>query len=191
MNRFVTLLAVVVIAAPLLAEEKKPAEQPKPKTQPAASQPAPVPAATTDSPMVAAAKATKKSGKKIIVITNDTLTKEGSGNAHITTTKNMRDIVVPPENPVLEQARKAQAQDRADKERFANEKAKKAKETAAAEQKIGAVAAQQESEGPYGDDPARNEKILEDMAKQKQEQQQPQRTVQELPQDKPEKPPMN
>lgn len=172
MKPIVTLLAAVVVAAPLIAEEKKPAEQPKPA--PVATAPAPAPAPVVDSPMVAAAKSAKKSGKKVIVITNDNLTKEGSGNAHITTAKTSRPIVVPPEDPLIAQQREKDAQEKANKAHEARVAERNAKEKAAADQKIGSVAARQEAEGPYGDDPAANEKILEELAKKQQQEKTPQ-----------------
>jgi|GEM_PF-2398286 len=174
MKRIVTFVAAAfVVAAPLFAEEQKPAAE-KPKAKPATTQAAPAATAApmADSPMVAAAKATKKSGKKIIVITNDNLTKEGTGNAHITTTKESRDIIVPPEDPIYVEARKAEARAKAQKEHDDREAAKKAKATAAADQKVRNVSGRQELDGPYGDDPAAAEHILEELAKAKQEQEQ-------------------
>lgn len=179
MKPFATVVAALVIAAPLFAEDaKKPAEQPK--TQTAAAK-APAPAAPlADSPLVAAAKAgSKKSGKKVIVITNDNLTKEGTGNAHITTTKESREIIVPPEDPALVEARKTEARNKALKDREDRLAAQKAKADAAAEQKVRNVAGKQDLDGPYGDDPAATEHVLEELAKQREAQKQQQ---QEKPQ---------
>lgn len=176
MKRFVTFVAAVVVAAPLLAQDQsspssqqKPAEQPKPKAQPAATV---TPAPAADSPMVAAAKRTKRTGKKVITITNDNLSKDGSSNAHITTAKEGRDINLPEPDAALIEYRNAPARDKAIKEQQAQAAAEKAKRDAKKDEKLRAAAAQQEMNGPYGDDPAANEKILEELAKKQQQQDQ-------------------
>jgi hypothetical protein len=98
------LSAAILIALPLAADDQKPAaKQPATAAQTAASQPsgnAGAPPQLTsqsqtgeDSPLVAAAKRTKRGAKKsAIVITNETLAGKG---AHVTTTASQKSIAVP------------------------------------------------------------------------------------------------
>ena len=177
MKRLVTFTAALAVAAPLLAQQPAPA--PAPAT---ASTPAPAPAssdvkpaappkvltaapAAEDSPLVAAAKRTKRTGKKVPVITNDNLSKAETSNAHITTTTNQRSIDIP-EDPRIEEARKAEARQKALKEREARVAKDAAKTDQVFREKMERVAAHQEEAGPYSDDPAANEKILEELQKQ-------------------------
>src|SRR5436190_22564769 len=83
MRRFTTFAAALLVAAPLLA-----ADAPKTGAQPSAT--------PQDSPLVAAAKkAAKKRSGKTVVITNETLVKEGHGsNAHVTTTSSQPAITL-------------------------------------------------------------------------------------------------
>jgi len=172
MKRLILSAAAFALAAPLLAQQQpapasapagqKPAE--KPKVQAPASAPAPA-AAATDSPLVAAAKRTKRTGKKVPVITNDNLSKAETSNAHITTTTNQRSVDIP-EDPAIEEARKAEARQKALKQREERIAKDSAKDDAAFREKLARVAAHQEEAGPYSDDPSSNEKILEELQKQ-------------------------
>jgi hypothetical protein len=178
MKRLVMLIAAVVVAVPLAAfgdEPKKTADAPKTTADAAkttGSQPqvvSAVVAPTADSPLVAAAKRTKRSGKKVVVITNDSLSNEAMSKAHITTTTNMRAVVVPsPSAEILQEetdARIAKATKAAQEQKDAN----KAKRDAAIEKKIRETHAQHEDEGPYGDDPAAIEHRMEELSKQNKE----------------------
>ena len=182
MKRIITLTAAIVVAAPLIlfADEtpKKSSESAKTvstttvSTTPAPNQPA-MQAGTpvADSPLVAAAKRTKRSGKKVTLITNETLSKEATSTAHITTTTTPRDVVMPePSQESLDAERKAETAKavKAAEERRATEKTKR---DTAYDKKIEQAAARHDDEGPYGDDPAATEKMLEEMAKMKQQQQ--------------------
>ena len=167
MKRLLSFVAAVVVAAPLLAQD-----QPKPSTQPATTVTPQTTPAPADSPMVAAVKRSKRTGKKVITITNDNLSKDGSSNAHITSPKTSRDINLPPPDAALLEYRNAPARQKAIQEQQTRQAADKAKTEAKVDDKMRAVAARQETDGPYGDDPAANEKILEELAKQKQQQQQ-------------------
>lgn len=165
MNRLVTFTAALAVATPLLAQQPAPApvSDPKPAEKPkVAAAPAP---ATEDSPLVAAAKRTKRTGKKVPVITNDNLSKAETSNAHITTTTNQRSIELPP-NPQIEEARKAEARQKALREHEARAAKDAAKADEHFREKLTQVVAHQEEAGPYSDDPATNEKILEELQKQ-------------------------
>jgi len=81
MNRAVTFVAALAVAAPLFAADPKPIATPS--TQPAQG----------DSPLVAAAKRANRLGKKpAMVITNDTLLTSGG---HFTTTQKQEPISTP------------------------------------------------------------------------------------------------
>lgn len=152
MTRALTI--ILVLALPVLAEEKK-AEQPATtttaatttadaagaaKTQPAAAQPA-----QPDSPLVAAAKRTNRLGKKkpTNVITNETL-KSAGANAHVTTTQTQaifqmpQPLEPPRDTPEMaaakaQQAQRKQAAEQAETDRKAkDEQAKKQEAEAAA-----------------------------------------------------------
>ena len=100
-----TMLAVALVALPLLAEEaaKKPV-------------PAPAPAAQEESPLVAAARRSNRLGKKpgSKVITNATLAKANAGTARITTTENTGTLnlpaPLPPARPTPEMEAAAKAE---------------------------------------------------------------------------------
>lgn len=145
MKRALTI--VLVLALPLMAEEKK-AEEKKAAnttaTTATTSTAAEAQAAQPDSPLVAAAKRANRLGKKpAYVITNETLRTSG-GNAHVTTTTNQPTIQMPkplePPRPTPEMvAADAKAKERkklaeqAEKERLARqEQARKAEQEAAA-----------------------------------------------------------
>lgn len=104
MRSIVTFSAAVLIALPLAAADQKPASQQSPAAQPASAQAAPATdtsaqaSSPADSPLVAAAKHTKRTGKSKIVITNDTLAGAGS-KAHVTTTTSQREVKMPPKEP--------------------------------------------------------------------------------------------
>ncbi len=131
-------LFVVALAFPLVAEEPKQQQQPAP-AQPAVQQ------AQPDSPLVAAAKRSKRLGKKPVapVITNDTLKRAG-GSAHITTTSTPQGMAMPPvlpaphPTPEMEAAaaraarEKALAQQAAKQKTAAEEQRMKAEQAAAA-----------------------------------------------------------
>ena len=177
MKRIITLTAAIVVAAPLIifADEtpKKSSESAKTvSTTTAPNQPAmQAGAPVADSPLVAAAKRTKRTGKKVTLITNETLSKEATSTAHITTTTTPRDVVMPePSQESLDAERKAETAKavKAAEERRATEKTKR---DTAYDKKIEQAAARHDDEGPYGDDPAATEKMLEEMAKMKQQQQ--------------------
>ena len=86
MNRILRpALALALLALPLVADEPK--TEPKKSDAPVTTAAAPAPA-TTDSPLVAASKRSRRLGKKPAnVITNETLKSSGK-NAHVTTTTN-------------------------------------------------------------------------------------------------------
>lgn len=95
MKRFVTAAAAVLLALPLLAAEQKTWDTSQ--------------AAPKDSPLVAAAKAANRLGKKpAFVITNETL--KTMTNAHFTTTDNARSIEVPKPVPTPDMVAHERAQ---------------------------------------------------------------------------------
>jgi hypothetical protein len=79
------VLLALVVALPLFADEPQKTDTTTPAQTTTVEQAAPAP--VVDSPMVAAAKRTKRGKKPGIVITNETL-KQAGGNAHVTTTTN-------------------------------------------------------------------------------------------------------
>lgn len=143
-----TMLAVALLALPVLAEEpeKKPAAstQTTAATTTAAPAPAAKPVATPpaeESPLVAAARRTGRLGKKPTnVITNETLSKASTSSARITTTlnqpainvQNMPPVSPTPEMTAAEQARQRRAKELADEEKKKKADAKKEERTAAA-----------------------------------------------------------
>lgn len=133
---------VLVLALPLMAEEKK-AEEKQAATA-TASTASEAQAVQPDSPLVAAAKRANRLGKKpAYVITNETLRTSG-GSAHVTTTTNQPAIQMPkplePPRPTPEMvAAQAQAKERkklaeqAEKDRLAREEqVRRAEQEAAA-----------------------------------------------------------
>jgi len=95
MKRLLTSAAAVLLAVPLLAAEQKTWDPPKTAQQ--------------DSPLVAAAKAANRLGKKpAFVITNETL--KTMTNAHFTTTQNTHVPSVPKPEPTAEMVAREKAQ---------------------------------------------------------------------------------
>ena len=95
MKRIVTAAAAVLLAVPLLAAEQKTWDTPQNVQK--------------DSPLVAAAKAANRLGKKpAFVITNETL--KTMTNAHLTTTDNARKIEVPKPVPTNDMVAHERAQ---------------------------------------------------------------------------------
>jgi hypothetical protein len=118
---------------------------------------------TSDSPLVAAAKKTNRAGKKRIVITDESV-KHSTG--HVTTTKVLPDVKVPPlEKPALQvlAAEKKAKQDKDNK--VAADRDKAEKRAADEKQKRLARMAAAEEDGPYGEDPAQVEHQLDDQSK--------------------------
>jgi len=109
-----------LIALPLLAEEAKKSEAPKPVK-------------TEDSPLVAAAKRSNRLGRKPtskVVITNETL-KSGGENAHVTSPAEQHSLNMPAEpvrpTPEMVAAEKLAAKRKADEETAAKKRAEEAK----------------------------------------------------------------
>lgn len=129
------------------------------------------PAAQTDSPLVAAAKRTKRKGKKASnVITNETLRQSGA-NARVTTTAVQRPFVVPkayePPAPTPEMVA---AREREQQKRAAATAQAARTETEEARRVAAAAAAAAAEEGFYDDgeaDPAQAEKAQQDANQQK------------------------
>jgi len=93
MTRALTI--ILVLALPLLAEEKKTSSTAQATTQTTTTTASADPQAQPDSPLVAAAKRANRLGKKPSkVITNETL-KSSGGNAHVTTTTRQTTIQMP------------------------------------------------------------------------------------------------
>ena len=154
---------MLALALPMLADEPKKSEEPKP--QPAQT----TTTAQPDSPLVAAAKRANRLGKKStskVVITNDTLKTSGQ-NAHVTTTDTLRALPrgqAEPSQEVLElqqreKNRKAAAEAAAKKEKEEKERATK----------VRYAAQNAEEEYPDDVDPAQAEKQLQDANKPKEE----------------------
>lgn len=130
-----TLIVIVVLALPVLAEEKKA----EPAKAAPAQEAAPAAAAATsataqpDSPLVAAAKRANRLGRKPArtVITNESLKTSGA-NAHVTTTSSQTKIEMPaplePPRATPEMIALKEQQDRRAKAAVEAEKARKAKE---------------------------------------------------------------
>jgi hypothetical protein len=140
MTRALTI--ILVLALPVLAEEKKADKTTATTTAPATATAAG--GAQPDSPLVAAAKRANRLGKKSAtpVITNATLKSSGA-NAHVTTTAKQTAIQMPapllppretPEMAVArtQQAERAKAAVQAEAERKAKEEQQKKMEAAAA-----------------------------------------------------------
>lgn len=150
-SRLVTV-TMALIALPLIADEAKKSES-KPAAAPAAQ--------VQDSPLVAAAKRSKRLGKAPAnVITNETLKQTGA-NAHVTTTEKEVPVYMPPEpTPSPEQA--ARRNQRLEREAAENVKAQReeqAKKAAAARERQAAAAAAAAESGYFNDglDPAQAE----------------------------------
>jgi hypothetical protein len=90
-------ITIAVLALPLYA-----ADQPKPNTTPTTTLSVPMSQEPTDSPLVRAAKATGRLGKKPgYVITNDTLLRVGSGHMGMSTSQGAALPVPPPKAPTV------------------------------------------------------------------------------------------
>jgi len=162
---------MLALALPMLADEPKKSEEPKPQpakttsAQTTSAQPA---VAQSDSPLVAAAKRAHRLGKKSAskVITNETLKTSGQ-NAHVTTTETLRALPkgeAEPSQEVLElQEREKQ------RKAAAEAAAKKEKEAKQHEKKVSYAAENAEEEYPDDVDPAMAEKKLQDANKPKEE----------------------
>ncbi len=173
MNRAVTsIITLLLLALPLVADDAKKSEKPAAKSETAAPAPQPTtlseqPAAQQqDSPLVAAAKRTGRLGKKPTnVITNETV-KSSGGNAHITTTKEQRALNMPPlpkaprPTPEMVHAEKQQRLRLAEEQTA--EKQRKAEE--ARQLRLARAAEAAEEEHPEDVDPAQAEKELRDAA---------------------------
>lgn len=148
MTRALTI--ILVLALPVLADEKKAEKAEKPAATPttaATTTAAAEPQAQPDSPLVAAAKRANRLGKKPAnVITNATLKSSGT-NAHVTTTDKQAIFQMPkPLEPLrdtpemaaakVQQEQRAKAAEQAEKDRKAKEEQQKKvqAEAAAAEE---------------------------------------------------------
>ena len=133
MKRTLISLAGLLVTASLFAATEKQA----------------TPQTTPDSPLVAAAKKSNRTGKKRIVITDESV-KNSTG--HLSTTKFQNDFhIQEPEKP----ADVVLAETKAKERERAPEREKLKKEAAAAKQKqIARAVAAADDEGPYQDDPA-------------------------------------
>ena len=133
MTRALTML--LVLALPILAEEKKAGKAEKPAAT-ATTTAAAEPQAQPDSPLVAAAKRANRLGKKPTnLITNATLKTSGT-NAHVTTTDKQaifqmpKPLEPPRDTPEMtaakaQQEQRAKAAEQAAKDRKAKEEQKK------------------------------------------------------------------
>jgi hypothetical protein len=167
MKRAWILPLAVAAALPLFAQEtksdttgdakpveKKAVEQTKASAAPVTTTAQPAPAATADSPLVAAARRAAKNrnrAKGSTVITNDTLASSG-GNAHITTTANQ--APVPKIEPRATTASSAAPKNNTRQPSQTKTPADQAKARAEAEQKHAqrANAAEEGYDGGQGDD---------------------------------------
>lgn len=138
-----TLGIATALAFPLVAEEPKQA----PATQPAAN--AAAPAATTDSPLVQAAKRSKRrSSLKSIVITNDSVK---SSKGRVTTSNavppplNVPEPTAGPEQQLIDTNAKRAAEKKAYEER----RAEALRKSAANRERVRADTAAQAEEGIY------------------------------------------
>lgn len=135
MKRALTIAAALMV--PLLTLAGEPTSTPASPDTTATAAPA-----QQDSPMVAAAKRAKRKGKKPTnVITNETLSKSGTSDAHVSTTATQRPITMPkPAAPVAPTREMVAIRERdAAKRRVETEAAQQAK--AAREAQIRAAAA--------------------------------------------------
>lgn len=134
-----TMLAVALVALPILAED-------------AAKKPAPAPVQQQDSPLVAAARRSNRLGKKkpANLITNANLTK--ASGARVTTTENLGTINLPPPpdppRATPEMAAQAKKAEQMTKDEVA---AQKAKLKELDRQKRMEAAASQAEDGMFGD----------------------------------------
>lgn len=166
-NRLVTV-TMALVALPLLADEAKKSE-PKPAPAPAAQ--------VQDSPLVAAAKRSKRLGKAPKnVITNETLKTSGK-NAHVTTAEVETPVYMPPEpKPSKENA--ARENQRLEREAAARVKAQQeadAKKAAEARERRVATAAAAAESGYYNEglDPATAEAAADQASSAKTQEQKP------------------
>jgi len=161
MNRALTsAMALALLALPLAAADE-PKKTTETTTAAAAAQPA-----QEDSPLVAAAKRSKRLGRKPaskIMITNDTLKQSGSGG-HVTTAEQQPAIKMPAPAPELPPtAEMAAAKKKAEEQKAAARAAAAKQNTEAERQKrIAAAAEAVEEEYPDDVDPAQAEKALRD-----------------------------
>lgn len=163
MKRLLTLAAAILLAAPLAAADgdqtaKKKSEEEAAKKAAAAKQAAPAPA-QEDSPLVAAAKRSKRLGKNPTnVITNETVGSNKSGGAHITTTETQAELpaATKPDTP-----RRSLAD--MERERITREQEAKrlADDVASKRQRLAALEAQAAESLGIDEDPAAAEAALE------------------------------
>ena len=155
---------MLALALPMLADEPKKSEEPKP--QPAQTTTAQAAPAQPDSPLVAAARRANRLGKKSgsKVITNETLKTSGQ-KAHVTTTETLRALPkgeVEPSQEVLELQQREK-----DRKAAAEAAAKKEKEAKKREARVATAAENAEEEYPDDVDPTMAEKQLQDANKPK------------------------
>ena len=137
MKRTLISLAGLLVTASLVAATEQPAAPRTTTTAP-------------DSPLVAAAKKTKRTGKTRIVITDDSVKNAKGG--HLSTTKIQSNIFVAEPQKSTEQV---MAETKAKEKERAAERAKLAKAAAEEKQKkIARAVAAAEDDGPYEVDPA-------------------------------------
>jgi hypothetical protein len=166
MKRTFVTTAMLALALPMLADEPKKSEEPKP--QPAQTTNAATTTAASDSPLVAAAKRANRLGKKSTskVITNESLKTSGQ-NAHVTTTETLRTLPkgeAEPSQEVMDLQKREK-----DRKAAAEAAAKKEKEAKQHETKVRYAAERAEEEYPDDVDPAQSEKQLQDANKPKEE----------------------
>lgn len=176
-NMLTLTMAAILATSALAAETAKPAKKPtaaeKQAQSAAAQQQVQQPAATGDSPLVAAAKRANRRGKTPTnVITNETLKKSAnSPNAHVTTTTNQRPYFVPASEPSAEVTMRQQQA--ADKQTAAAEAAEKQKAAEVKLRKAEATAAAAEAGYFVEDlDPAQAERHADDASKETKPQEQ-------------------
>jgi hypothetical protein len=141
MKRLIIFAVAALAAAPLLADDPKPAPAPQVETITLSGVDAP-----QDSPLVAAAKKSKKNNaKKKVVITNATLNKDAS-KSKVTTTKTLTDISIPVDPAIVAEH---QARPPAPKP------APPAKLTPEQQKRLDTLRARAEEEGLFDDDSGR------------------------------------
>lgn len=157
----VLTLTLALFALPLVADEPAKKDEPQKAGAQGTVLTPPPPAATGDSPLVAASKRSGRKGKKPAnVITNETL--KQPKNAHITTTNNPgpAPYQVDPQIAINRAKREKAAKEIADKKAAAAEQALKDKD--AKQRRLAAAAAAAESDYV---DPAQSEAALAEAAK--------------------------
>jgi len=157
MKRILVTTAMLALALPMLADEPKKSEEPKPA-------PAQTTTAQPDSPLVAAAKRSNRLGKKSTskVITNATLKTSGQ-NAHVTTTETLRALPKADVEPSKEVTELQQREK--DRKAAADAAAKKEKEEQKRAVKASYAAENAEEAYPDDVDPAHSEKQQQDANK--------------------------